>query len=101
MTNDNKAKKQDAQTEKQANVRYTDANPEVKDASVLEPTQEQQKDELAKHSEFEQKTGVKLEDLDTRPVVDTKGEQSYAERTRDTQPWRDYQDEHTNAKPKE
>lgn len=78
-------------------VRHTDANPEVKDASALEPTQEEQKEELAKHSELEQKTGVKPEELDTRPVVDTsEPEESFDERTQDTQPWKEYQKERSH-----
>ena len=77
------------------NVRHTDANPPVHDASVLAPTQAEVKDELAKHSDIERKTGVAPEELDTRPVVDTNpgNGKSFAERTTELQPWADFQRE--------
>lgn len=79
--------------------RRTDANPEVVDASVLEPTQEEQKKEVNKHSEFEQKTGVNPEEIDTRTVVDPNPGhgKSFGERTSEGQPWKAYNDELTSA----
>lgn len=75
-------------------VRHTDANPEVRDSSVLDKTPEQEEKELSEHSEFEQKTGVREDEIDTRPVVDTEAESrdSYAKRTSETRPWATYQD---------
>ena len=70
-----------------------EANPEVVSADVLEPTQAQERKELAGHSEFERKTGVKFEEIDTRPVVDANpGDgKTFSERTSAEAPWMTYQ----------
>ena len=79
--------------------RHTDANPELRSAEVLEPTQEQEREELSKHSEFEQVTGVPEEQLDVRPVVDADpGDgKTFAERTSPNQPWDMYNDTRKEA----
>lgn len=78
---------------KNKQIRETDANPEVVSADVLEPTQDEIKEELSKHSDFEKETGVKEEELDTRPVVDTGVDTTFAERTSAKAPWAEYQEE--------
>lgn len=87
-------KKQDNKSNAQGNsVRHTDANPPVQDDSVLAPTQKEVKKNLSKHSKFERKTGVKKEELDTRPVVDPTNGKTFAERTSPAAPWAEYQEE--------
>lgn len=76
-------------------VRKTDANPDKVDfeSGVFEPTDAEKKDAEGR-SEFEQVTGVKPEELDTRPVVDAdpgKGK-TFDERVSADQPWREYQE---------
>lgn len=78
-----------------ADVRNTEANPEKVDfeSGVFEPTDAEKKDAEGR-SEFEQVTGVKEEELDTRPVVDADpgAGKTFDERTSADQPWREYQE---------
>lgn len=88
--------------ENTVNERVADANPEVRDASPLAPTPESVENDLKGHSEVEQRTGVQADELDTRPVVDANpGDgKTFAERTREQQPWKEFQDQAAEAKAK-
>lgn len=94
------ARKEKKTTKNSVNERHTDANPEVRDASTLNPTPESVEQDLKGHSEVEQRTGVQADELDTRPVVDSNpGDgKSFAERTRETRPWQEFQDQASEAR---
>lgn len=98
-----KTKKQEAEIKDTTkDVRHTDANPEVRDASPLGDTPASVEQDLKGHSKVEQRTGVQPEELDTRPVVDKNpGEgKSFAERTSETRPWQEFQDQVVEAEKK-
>lgn len=76
-------------------VQKKDAHPTVKDDSTLEKTQEQVREDLAKHSKFEQQTGVSKEELRDKAepsVVAAEPKETFGQRTAGAEaPWAEYQ----------